>query len=230
MNTSTTIPAAHTVVSIEAASPFLRDSVSAQRGTSVVGEVGLAHGRRTSGGQQRPPGPVIGVTVEIPDPWRGELQAARQECGDPLARIVSPHLTLLAPTVVATHHLERVTAHLALLAERTTPFTIALHGVASFMPLTSVVYVPVIDGGTACTALAANIRNGPVPLSQQFPFHPHVTIAQRVETEALERVCRSLIDFEAIVNVDRYTLSFSDDAAGDPFASWRPVGGFRFTA
>ncbi|GAB4001675.1 hypothetical protein GCM10029992_37830 [Glycomyces albus] len=119
--------------------------------------------------------------------------------------------------------------HLGALARTTGPFTIALHGVASFMPLAPVVFVPVVDGGRWCAALALAIRSGPVPVTQRFPFHPHITTAQRSDLGALERVWKSLIDFEATITVERFLLSMSSDAPTDPLATWQPVREYRLT-
>ncbi|WP_162145937.1 2'-5' RNA ligase family protein [Glycomyces tenuis] len=168
------------------------------------------------------------MTIEIADPWRDLLQQARRACCDPLADRIPPHLTLLAPASIPQGRLEVMSDHLESLARTSRPFSITLHGIASFLPLASVVYVPVVDGGRTCTALASAIRNGPIPVIQRYPFHPHITIAQQADPAALERVCRSLMDFEATITVDRMLLSVSSDAPSNPDASWRPVGEFHF--
>ncbi len=170
---------------------------------------------------------TVGVTIAIPEPWSGVLQQARKDSGDLLADIVPPHLTLLAPTALAADLLEVLAEHLALVAGSTSGFAITLHGVTSFLPLSPVAFVPVIDGGNDLATLAAGIRSGPIPLRQQYPFHPHVTIAQGVESEAMERVFRSLMEFDATVQVNRFTLSISDSPPTSPAALWRPWREFR---
>lgn len=165
---------------------------------------------------------TVGATVEIPESWSGALQQARKDSGDPLADTVPPHLTLLAPSALAAERLEALTKHLALVAGSMDPFTIALHGVSSFLPISPVAFVPGIDGGKDLATLAAGIRSGPVPLPQQFPFHPHVTVAHRVAPDGMERVCRSLMTFDATVPVDRFTLSISSCPPTCPAASWKP--------
>jgi 2'-5' RNA ligase len=170
---------------------------------------------------------TVGVTVDIPEPWRTRLRDARQSTGDTLAELVPPHLTLVAPTAVRRTDLELLSDHLTSLAASTVPFMIALHGIASFMPITPVAYVPVIEGGWSCAVLSAEILNGPVRLEQRFPFHPHVTIAQSTQTAPLESVCRSMIDFEAVFTIDRFALSVTDGAPGDPCADWRLFHEYR---
>jgi 2'-5' RNA ligase len=165
---------------------------------------------------------TVGVTIPIPGSLAGALQQARKDSGDPLADTVPPHLTLLAPTSVTVERLEILAEHLALVACSMAAFTIALHGVSSFLPISPVAFVPVIDGGKDLAALAAGIRSGPVPLPQQFPFHPHVTVAHRVEPDGMERVCRSLMTFDATVPVERFTLSISSCPPTCPAASWTP--------
>ncbi|MDA1359755.1 2'-5' RNA ligase family protein [Glycomyces luteolus] len=165
---------------------------------------------------------TVGAIIAIPESWSGALQQARKDSGDPLAATVPPHLTLLAPTTLASDQLETLAEHLAIVADSMAAFTIALHGVSSFLPISPVAFVPVIDGGKDLAALAAGIRSGPVPLPQQFPFHPHVTVAHRVEPDGMERVCRSLMTFDATVPVDRFTLSISNCPPTCPAASWMP--------
>lgn len=165
---------------------------------------------------------TVGATVAIPESWSGALQQARKDSGDPLSDTVPPHLTLLAPTTLAADRLEALVEHLALVAGSMDPFTITLHGVSSFLPISPVAFVPVIDGGKDLATLAARIRSGPVPLPQQFPFHPHVTVAHRVEVDGMERVCRSLMTFDATVPVDQFTLSICSCPPTCPAASWKP--------
>lgn len=43
---------------------------------------------------------VIGVSVEIPEPYGSRLQDVRDGYGDPLARAIPTHITLLGPTEV----------------------------------------------------------------------------------------------------------------------------------
>jgi 2'-5' RNA ligase len=172
---------------------------------------------------------TVGVTVDVPEPWRSELREVRLGSGDPLAEIVPPHLTLLSPTAVVRGDFETLIKHLNAVAVETASFKIVLHGVASFMPLAPVAYVPVIDGGGACAALAAAILGGPVPLKQKYPFHPHVTVAQNVDTAAMERACRSLMEFEAVIPVEGCVLSISDDPPCTPAAAWHRYRELAFT-
>ena len=54
----------------------------------------------------------IGVAIDIPEPWGGELTRRRAAAGDPQAAYTPAHVTLLGPTEVATEALPAVERHL----------------------------------------------------------------------------------------------------------------------
>ena len=51
---------------------------------------------------------TIGVAIAIPEPYGGELQRVRESYGDPLARSIPTHITLLPPTEVQADDLDRI--------------------------------------------------------------------------------------------------------------------------
>ena len=59
----------------------------------------------------------------------------------------------------------------------------------------------------------------------RFPYHPHVTVAQDVAPEALDKVYEDLADFSALFEVEAFTL-FSHSGA----ARWQPRRDFRLAA
>ena len=57
-------------------------------------------------------------------------------------------------------------------------------------------------------------RRGPeLHREARFPYHPHVTVAQDVAPEALDKAYEDLADFSAMFEVDAFTL-FSHSGAG----------------
>jgi 2'-5' RNA ligase len=56
-----------------------------------------------------------------------------------------------------------------------------------------------------------------VQRDSRFPYHPHVTVAQDVPSEALDAVFEDLADFSAKFHVASFTL-FSHGGEGP----WRP--------
>ncbi|WP_442931349.1 2'-5' RNA ligase family protein [Micromonospora sp. NBC_00330] len=182
---------------------------------SVVG--GAARSVDRSGGVP-PAGDTIqiGIAVDIPEPWGALLTRRRVEAGDPLA--VPAHVTLLGPTEIRTANLPAVERHLAAVAAAHLPFTLHLRGTGTFRPVTQVVFVAVAAGISECELLAAAIAAAPgLHRELRFPYHPHVTVAQDVAPEALDKVYEDLADFSAMFEVDGFTL-FSHSGQ----ARWQP--------
>ena len=141
---------------------------------------------------------TIGVVVDIPDPFGGFLRRSRSEFGDPLATAIPPHITLLPPTDVPPGIDRAISDHLAAVAAVTAPFTLKLAGTDSFRPVSPVVFVRVEEGGEGgCDDLQRLVRTGPLTRNLAFPYHPHVTVAHRLDDEALDLAQRTLADFRA---------------------------------
>jgi 2'-5' RNA ligase len=161
---------------------------------------------------------TIGIAIDIPEPWGGQLTRRRAEAGDPAAEHIPAHLTLLGPTEVARAELRQVAAHLSRVAAAHEPFVLHLRGTGTFRPLTEVVYVAVAEGVGDCERLAAAMRELPaIDRPLRYSYHPHVTVAQDVPTRALDAVFTDLADFEAKFMVTGFTL-FEHGRDG----RWRP--------
>ena len=161
---------------------------------------------------------TIGISIDIPEPWGGQLTRRRAAAGDPAAEHVRAHLTLLGPTEVAVAEVRQVTAHLSAVAAAHDPFPLHLRGTGTFRPLTEVVYVAVATGSDECHRLAAALRQlAAIDRPQRYSYHPHVTVAQDVPTDALDAVYTDLADFEAKFMVTGFTL-FEHERDG----RWRP--------
>src|SRR6185503_3031459 len=103
--------------------------------------------------------------------------------------------TLLGPTDVPTEALPRLEKHLAAVAAAQEPFAVHLRGTGTFRPVTQVVFVAVAAGISECELLAEAISAAPeLHRETRFPYHPHVTVAQDVAPEALDRVYEDLAD------------------------------------
>jgi len=160
----------------------------------------------------------IGVAIDIPEPWGTALTRRRAEAGDPQAAYTPAHVTLLGPTEVATDALSAVEKHLEAVASAKEPFTIQLRGTGTFRPITEVVFVTLAVGISECELLAGAIAAAEgVHRDTRFPYHPHVTVAQDVPSEALDAVFDDLAGFSARFPVTSFTL-FSHGGEG----LWRP--------
>lgn len=163
----------------------------------------------------------VGVAIGIPEPWGSALDQARAEAGDPLAEFIPSHVTLLGPTDVSSSAMRAIEDHLWAVAPRFGPFPVQLRGTGTFRPLTQVVFVAVAAGISEFEQLAAAVRAGPLSRELHFPYHPHVTVAHDIATEALDKVFEELADFSARFEVDHFTL-YVHGADG----RWRPVRDF----
>jgi len=162
---------------------------------------------------------TIGVAVAIPEPWASELQQYRASIGDPMARAIPTHVTLVPPTELTDR--PSVEEHLADVASRHAGFTLHLRGTGTFRPVSPVVFVSVVEGISQCEQLATDARRGPLASELTFPYHPHVTIAHHLTDAVLDRAFAELADFEAEFAVGQFHLYVHDETTG-----WRPERSF----
>lgn len=167
----------------------------------------------------------IGVAIGLPEPYNRELQGWRERLGDPNAHRIVPHVTLLPPTEVSSAALPTIEEHLRTIAAAEDQFEIRLRGSATFLPVSPVVFVPLVHGIAGCERLEAKVRSGPLGRDIRFPYHPHVTVAHDLPEDALHRAFAALADYEAAFVVRGFTL-FEQG----PDATWRPQRDFVFGA
>lgn len=161
---------------------------------------------------------VLGVTVPVPEPWASRVRLVRAEAGDPLARTIGPHITILPPTLVARDEVEAAERHVTAVASRTLPFVVELDGVDGFRPVSPVVYLSVARGAEDLDALQRAVRDedGPLARELRFRFHPHVTLAHEVGPEALDAAAASGEAITAEFVADRLELRLlAEDGSWD---------------
>lgn len=149
---------------------------------------------------------VIGVAIEIPEPYGTQLRQHRASYGDINAATVPTHITLIPPTEVDDADLEQFEKNLAQVAQKHSPFDITLRGTGTFRPVSPVVFVSVVEGISPTEQLAADSRALIEDLSYQFPYHPHVTVAQEVSEEALDQAFNDLADFQCRWRVENFCM------------------------
>lgn len=166
---------------------------------------------------------VIGVSIAVPDPYGKEIQDARDGFGDPLARSIPTHVTLLPPTEVAEGDLPAVQGHLRAVAAAHRPFRMLLLGSGTFRPVSPVVFVRVEEGMQECRLVEASVRSGPLARELNFPFHPHVTVAHNLPDPVLDRAYLEMKGFRAAFEVPGFSLyRFGADEV------WRPLHAYPF--
>lgn len=168
---------------------------------------------------------TIGVAVQVPEPWASHLQQCRADFGDPLARAIPAHVTLLPPTAVPSADIEEISVHLARVAMGMASFPLRLEGTDTFRPVSPVVFVQVVTGAEGCDRLQRTIRTGPLQRNLSFPYHPHVTVAHHLGDGALDLALATLKDFSATFTVSGFGL-FEHGSDG----VWRQRRRFPFGA
>jgi len=148
-------------------------------------------------GRPREPHTTVGVAIPVPMPHGAYLEDKRAEFGDPLARTIPAHITLLAPARVHDHALPHLEDHLRAAVADIAPFDIYLRGTASFRPVEPVVFVPVVQGIRGCEALEKAVRSGPLLRRRRYPYHPHVTVAQGLSDDLLDFAFDALDGYSA---------------------------------
>lgn len=166
---------------------------------------------------------TLGVSIAVPEPFGSTLQERRAGFGDPAARSIATHVTLLPPTEVDTEILPAFRRHLAKVAAAGHPFRMRLEGTGTFRPLSPVVYIKLAEGVSECTALQELVRSGPVQRELQFPYHPHVTVAHGIAEEALDRAYEELAEYTAGWTAAGFGL-YEQDADGH----WRKLHDYPF--
>jgi 2'-5' RNA ligase len=165
----------------------------------------------------------IGVAIGIPEPYGSELQGWRERLGDPNASRIVPHVTLLPPTPVSPEALPEIEEHLRVVATRVREFGIRLRGSATFLPVSAVVFVPLVQGISECEQLQVKVRSGPLWREVGYAYHPHVTVAHDLPEDALLRAWTALSAYDASFQVPGFTL-FEQG----PDQVWRPQRDFAF--
>ncbi|MCQ4082547.1 2'-5' RNA ligase family protein [Streptomyces sp. RB6PN25] len=166
---------------------------------------------------------MIGVSIAVPEPHGSLLQERRAGFGDPAARAIPSHITLLPPTKVAASALPAFREHLDAVAAAWVPFRLRLAGTGTFRPLSPVVYIQLAEGVRDCSELQERVRSGPVRRDLDFPYHPHVTVAHGIAEEAMDRAQRELAGFSACWTVTGFSLyEQGDDGV------WRTTGDYPF--
>ncbi|MEO7069600.1 MAG: 2'-5' RNA ligase family protein [Nostocoides sp.] len=169
--------------------------------------------------------PTIGVAVAVPEPFGSALRRMRDSFGDALAAGIPTHITLLPPTEVDEGSYAAFEAHLAGVTRTVAPFEVLLRGTGTFRPVSPVVFVQVARGISECEQLEAAVRGGPLERDLEFSYHPHVTVAQHLDDEALELAFEALAGYAATFTVSSIALYRHGDGGGADDA-WRVVRTF----
>jgi 2'-5' RNA ligase len=149
---------------------------------------------------------TIGVAIPIPEPYGTQLQDWRAAFGDPQARAIPTHVTLLPPTDVPVGLLPEVDTHLRKVAEIQQSFPMHLRGSGTFRPVSPVVFVQIAEGIAGCEQLERHVRADVLDRELQFAYHPHVTVAHDLPDPALDRAFETMATYDARFEVTGFAL------------------------
>lgn len=132
----------------------------------------------SSGGHQgsRSQTGLYAVVAYIPEPLGSFLNQLRAELVP--GCLLRSHLTILPPRRLTAPQ-EVLSAELDRLASGSSAFEVALGEVETF-DSTGVIYLSLAAGREQVEQLHAALNHGVLFAEDQFPFHPHVTVAQNL--------------------------------------------------
>ena len=154
------------------------------------------------------------------------LQDARERFGDPLARFIPPHVTLLPPTEIDAPALDAFEEHLEVVAETQAPFRMMLAGTGTFRPAVAGRLRPGVVGHLAVRASrVAPCGVGRWQRRLEFNYHPHVTVAHNLGEESLDEAFEDLVDFRCTFDVTSFELfQQTDDGVWGPLSTFALEG------
>ena len=159
---------------------------------------------------------TFGVVIDIPEPIAERLRSEREALGDPEARLIPPHITIVGPVSIDPDAMSAVEDHIESAVEGCAPFRIELRGTGTFRPVSAVVFVAVVEGMDGCSDLERRVRSGPLEVDLRFPYHPHVTVALDLDDAKLVQALESLSGFVDSFTVEAIRLYELDDTGWTP--------------
>jgi 2'-5' RNA ligase len=128
---------------------------------------------------------VVGVVLQIPEAVARIADRIRRHY-DPNFALIGPHVTVLPPRLVLLTRRE-VLLEVRRVAKLTPPLTLSLGPIHSFLPVMPVVFASVRTGTTLLIRLHRRLGGGVLKGAEAFPYVPHLTLGQGLESGRLRR-------------------------------------------
>jgi 2'-5' RNA ligase/ribosomal protein S18 acetylase RimI-like enzyme len=148
----------------------------------------------------------LGVVLPIPAPLAAEIDGLRRACGDRALERIECHITLVPPVNVAVDRLDEVVGLVRAQAAVASPLELILGPPATFLPDAPVLYLAVGGDVAALVQLRERVFTGPLQRSVDWPFVPHVTLADGAGPDRIAAGLVALADYQVPVTVDRVHL------------------------
>jgi len=126
------------------------------------------------------------LVAYIPEPLAGFLDRLRQELV-PYC-FLRAHVTILPPRAI-TCSPEHAWNTIRALAPQFPPFDVQLGGVEVF-PRSDVIYLSIAQGSEVLRQMHDVLDVGGLRYKEDFPYHPHVTLAQELKTDEVDELTR----------------------------------------
>jgi 2'-5' RNA ligase len=130
------------------------------------------------------------LVTYIPEPLAGFLDRLRQELVPNC--FLRAHVTALPPRPLSSSP-EAAWEGIRALAKQFAPFEIQLGNIELF-PVSDVIYIQIASGREVLKQIHVAMNTGGLAFREDFPYHPHVTLAQHLkpdEVDELVHVARS---------------------------------------
>jgi ribosomal protein S18 acetylase RimI-like enzyme len=164
------------------------------------------------------------VVLVLPAPVDREVDGLRRACGDASLDRVPPHVTLVPPVNVNDERLGDVDDLLRAAAASTRgALRVEVGPPTTFLPHTPVLHLPVVEGAEEIGVLRDAVFVDPLARPLDWPFVPHVTLAQDLPVARIEAAVHALAGYRAAFAVDRLHL-----LEEGPDRVWRVLADHRF--
>ena len=171
----------------------------------------------------------IGVVLLVPPPVAHEVDGLRRALGDGGLVKVDPHITLIPPVNVREDELGAALAVVRAAAASTGVLTLDLGPVATFLPVSPVVFLAV--GGPSLPtvhALQASLQEGPLARPLSHDFVPHVTVADDLALERIPEAMSVLSGYRHTIVKVRHLHVMEEVRDEEARRVWRPLAGIAF--
>ena len=163
----------------------------------------------------------LGVVLLVPEPWATEVDGIRRALGDGALGRIPSHLTLVPPVNVREDDLPVAFDVVHRAAAACPVLELTLGPVASFAPVNPVAYLQVAGPPAPMAQLVGlkdGLHAGPLDRPEDWPFVPHVTVADGLPEDRLTAAQLALSALSVDVAFERVTV-----LAEQPGRVWIPV-------
>jgi len=145
------------------------------------------------------------LVAYLPEPLAGFVDALRHQLHTDQDGEVRAHVTILPPRPLACLA-EKAAAELELAVAHLQPFQVELREVLVF-PRSEVLYLSIGEGADGLKELHEKLSIGRLRFLEYFEYHPHVTLAQFIPHDDLEREAeKSALQWKSYTGPRRFLL------------------------